>query len=175
MCDDAKIPHFAIPEGSECPQVLLWQLADSAFPAGGLAHSNGLEASVQAGRVSGPTGLYKFAQESLHALTYNTLPLISAARDSSTIHSFLDVDNMCDAVLIMNHVSRRASIAQGKGMINAAAAAFPSLGIKELKKSLDSCSKYSWHFAPIFGLICRMLGVKDIEARRLFLFIAIRW
>jgi urease accessory protein len=163
-----------IPEGYECPQVLLWQLADSAFPAGGLAHSNGLEASVQAGRVSGPTGLHKFAQESLHALTYNTLPLISAARDSSTLHDFLDVDNKCEAVLVMNHVSRRASIAQGKGMINAAAAAFPSFGIKELKKSLESCNNFSWHFAPIFGLICRILGVKDIEARRLFLFVALR-
>ena len=163
-----------INEGSECPQVHLWQLIDSAFPAGGLAHSNGLEASVQAGRVSGPEGLFKFAQENLHALTSNTLPLISAARSCTDLGEFLEVDCVCDSYLVMNHVARRASMAQGKGLMNAAAAALPFLGIKELKKILESRQAFSWHLAPIFGLVCRLLGVKELEARRVFLFMALR-
>ena len=124
--------------------------------------------------MSGPEGLFKFAQESLHALTYNSLPLISAARSCGRLNDFLAVDSMCDSVLVMNHVARRASVAQGKGILNAAAAAFPFLGIKDLRKQLDSTHSFAWHFAPIFGLLCRMLGVRDIEARRMFLFMALR-
>jgi urease accessory protein len=164
-----------IDEGKECPQVVLWQLADSAFPAGSLAHSNGLEASVQAGRVYGPDGLFKFAQESLHALTYNSLPLISAARSCCKLNEFIDVDASCDSALVMNHVARRASVAQGKGIMNATAAAFPFLGIKELRKQLDSKDGFACHFAPIFGLICRLLGVKEIDAKRMFLFMTLRY
>ena len=38
---------------------LLLQLADSAFPTGGFAHSGGLEAAYQLGEIDGPEGLAK--------------------------------------------------------------------------------------------------------------------
>jgi len=44
---------------------LLWQLADSAFPSGGFAHSGGLEAAVQLGVVSDPSSLEVFLQNAL--------------------------------------------------------------------------------------------------------------
>ena len=46
--------------------MLIMQLADSAFPAGGLNHSQGLEAAMQSGRVTSPAGLKLFAIEVLH-------------------------------------------------------------------------------------------------------------
>ncbi|HZH77778.1 MAG TPA: urease accessory protein UreF, partial [Archangium sp.] len=41
------------------------QLADSAFPTGGFAHSGGLEAAVQQGEVRGREGLERFVRELL--------------------------------------------------------------------------------------------------------------
>jgi hypothetical protein len=45
--------------------MLIMQLADSAFPAGGLNHSQGLEAAMQSGRVQCAAGLKLYAIEVL--------------------------------------------------------------------------------------------------------------
>ena len=45
--------------------LLVLQLADSAFPTGGFAHSAGLEAAAQLGEIEGPAGLRAFAEEAL--------------------------------------------------------------------------------------------------------------
>ena len=53
---------------------VLLQLADSAFPAGGLNHSQGLEAAMQSGRVGSAAALKPFAVEVLQ-LQVIILPL----------------------------------------------------------------------------------------------------
>ena len=56
---------------------LLWQLADSAFPSGGFAHSGGLEAAWQQGEVRSRDLLTGFIQHSLTQLGRSVLPFIS--------------------------------------------------------------------------------------------------
>ena len=171
----ASVESVEIEEGLACSPVSLWQLADSAFPAGALAHSNGLEAAYQSGRVSGSEDLYKFIVELLHALACNSLPALSAARSAESLQKILSVDSMFDALLATNHVSKRASLAQGRGFLNASAAAFPHLNLKSLRKDVEARGAFAGHLAPIFGLVCRRLGVTDLDARRLFLFMALRY
>ena len=48
--------------------LLLWQLADSAFPSGGFAHSGGLEAAHQLGTVSDADALESFIENGLSQL-----------------------------------------------------------------------------------------------------------
>ncbi len=55
---------------------LIWQLADSSYPAGGFAHSSGLEAAWQQGEVTGD-GLADYIQASLTQLGHSQLPLWS--------------------------------------------------------------------------------------------------
>src|SRR5260221_11759540 len=60
---------------------LLWQLADSAFPTGGFAHSLGLEAAWQHGEVRNRTELVSFIEAGLQQLGHAALPLVTAAFD----------------------------------------------------------------------------------------------
>ena len=55
-------------------QLLIAQLADSAFPSGAFAHSHGLEQSVRDGRIASPTDLVDF--------TYSVLCLAVAGSDA---------------------------------------------------------------------------------------------
>src|ERR1700749_2765699 len=90
---------------------LLWQLADSAFPTGGFAHSAGLEAAWQHGEVRNRNELVSFVEASLHQLGRAALPFVTAAHaEPERLEEF---DIFCDAFTI-NHVANRASRAQGR-------------------------------------------------------------
>jgi len=58
---------------------LLWQLADSAFPTGGFAHSSGLEAAYQQGEVRGRDELRAFLETSLRQQFHFALPFVVGA------------------------------------------------------------------------------------------------
>src|SRR6267378_1245945 len=58
---------------------LLWQLADSAFPTGGFAHSLGLEAAWQHGEVRNRTELVSFVEAGLQQLGHAALPFVTAS------------------------------------------------------------------------------------------------
>src|SRR6185312_5576255 len=56
------------------PALLLLQLGDSAFPAGGFAHSGGLEAAAQLGEVKGAEAVRAFCEQSLWQTGRGALP-----------------------------------------------------------------------------------------------------
>jgi len=90
---------------------LIWQLADSAFPTGGFAHSGGLEAARQQGEVRGGESLMEYLQVSLRQLAQASMPFAHATFAGT--RAFEEVDQRCDAFL-SNHVANRASRAQGQ-------------------------------------------------------------
>jgi urease accessory protein len=133
---------------------LLYQLADSAFPTGGFAHSGGLEASVQAGEVS---DIAAWLRDAIVAVGHGSLPFLSA----TYAHSFTEVDAASDA-FIVNTVAHRASRTQGRAL-------------------LDTCRRIfqldvprAGHHAPAFGVCAQKLGVREDDARRVFLHLSIR-
>jgi urease accessory protein len=144
---------------------LLLQLADSALPTGGFAHSAGLEAAVQLGRVDGPEALSAFVDEAVWSAATAALPFVTAAhRDRSALAA---LDLRCDATL-PGHVQNRASRAQGQAWLRAAGAAFgaPAEAIGDEVRA----RKLPGHLAPVFGALLSALGAPEPDARRLFLF-----
>lgn len=143
----------------------LWQLADSAFPAGGFAHSGGLEAAWKAGFLPDEAAL----QAALHALlaqaAASALPLIHAVATSPD--QFTDADARAHASLL-NHVANRASRAQGQALAAAAPRIFPAVSADLFDPQATQ------HLAPVYGRVIAALGLNPDAAARLFLFSTLR-
>jgi len=154
-------------------EFLLWQLADSAFPTGGFAHSAGLEAAWQHGEVRNRAELLAFLEVNLHQLGRVALPFVNMAYDAP--ERLGELDELCE-VFLSNHVTNRASRLQGKAFLTAVERVFLEGGQKGAMSQADNTLKWSKgrapyaHFAPVFGAYVRWLGVPRETALRLFYF-----
>jgi urease accessory protein len=149
------LKHF-----SEDDSWLIWQIADSAFPSGGFAHSAGLEAAWQHGEVRDVQELSSFIETSLSQCAFGMAPLLRAAHASPS--RLVELDELCDAFL-SNHVANRASRLQGRAFLSSASRIF---GAAHFPENYSGC----FHFAPVFGVVARALNFSYNVAAELFLF-----
>jgi urease accessory protein len=157
---------------------LLWQLADSAFPTGGFAHSAGLEGAWQNGEVRNRNELVSFAEAGLHQLGRAALPFVNAAHAEP--ERLVEFDNLCDA-FTTNHVANRASRAQGKAFLVAMKRVFiagqsPFKNSSAEKTNMEipmhremPVLRFS-HYACVFGGAMRQLEISREIASQLFFF-----
>ena len=149
---------------------LVWQLADSAFPAGGFAHSGGLEAVAQNGEIKSAADLEDFLHVALQQTAHGSLPFVGAGFNA--LVPFAEVDWLFDA-FTPNHVANRASRAQGQAWLASAERSFGSPAIAELRETVLR-DALPGHFAPVFGAVARALNVECATALRLFVFLQLR-
>jgi urease accessory protein len=146
----------------------LLQLADSAFPTGGFAHSAGLEAAEQLGHVRAPDDLVTFVEESLWSAGSFGLPFVRAAQTDPGAHAA--VDAACHAAT-PGHVASRASRDQGQAFLRAAAVFSPATSrLAEEARRL----KLPGHLGPAFGAVLGLLGAGDEDTCRVFLYLGAR-
>jgi urease accessory protein len=104
--------------------VALLLLADGRFPAGGHAHSGGLEAAVSAGRVTGLDELAWFLRGRL-ATTGRVAASFAAASRLADPETLVVIDAELDA-RTPSPALRRASRQQGRALLRAGRATWPS-------------------------------------------------
>ena len=149
---------------------LLWQLADSAFPTGGFAHSSGLEAAWQHGEVCNRTELAFFVEASLGQFGHGALPFMLAAHADPGRLS--ELDQLCEW-FTTNHVANRASRLQGRAFLASARRIFCVPALERFLPSADA-RPLNYHWSPVFGVVVRSLEIDRDSAARLFLFVHLR-
>jgi urease accessory protein len=147
---------------------LIWQLADSAFPTGGFAHSGGLEAAYQHQAVRGGAELAEFLRAALTQLIHASLPFVHEAFKGE--RDFSEIDRTCDAFL-SNHVANRASRLQGQAFLATIERTFPSPALCQFRAAV---SELPLHGAPVFGRVASLLAIDAISTSRLFVFMQLR-
>src|SRR5437588_6105092 len=144
---------------------LIWQLADSAFPAGSFAHSCGLEAAWQQGEVD-RSSLASFVEAAVTQAAHGAVPFVTAAHgDPSHISS---IDERCD-VFLRNPVANRASRVQGRAWLATVERAFLQPPVAAACQTIRANAPFR-HHAPVVGATLRALGVGVDAAQRLYLF-----
>jgi urease accessory protein len=150
--------------------VLLWQLIDSGFPAGGFAHSGGLEAAMQHGHVSDAAHVRDFARQAMAQGGRSMLPLVTAAHQRPS--DVPELDELCD-VFMSNPIANRASRAQGRALVTCVARSFPDVQVAALAGTVRVDQSVG-HYPPLFGALCNLLGVELVDCQRAYLFITVR-
>ncbi|MCU4745673.1 MULTISPECIES: urease accessory protein UreF [Streptomyces] len=131
-------------------------LADGRFPAGGHAHSGGVEAAVGHGAVHDTDTLEAFCRGRLHTVGLTSAALAAAATAG---HDALLLDDAADArtpVPALRAVARRL----GRQLMRAARATFPSEDLDRLAAARPQGA----HQPLVLGLAARAAGLAPLDA-----------
>ncbi|KAI6100288.1 hypothetical protein F5141DRAFT_1009875 [Pisolithus sp. B1] len=175
-------------------------LADSNLPTGSFVASSGLESFSTHGLLSltpsKTDGTLAFVQDNLHNHAHSALPftsdahsLVCALSESSTHSSLAQVDQTLAALIILdrsyesmtlNHVTRRASTAQGTAMLTLHARAFAPSSTSEVIPTLIDNLKLAvrrgeahGHLPVCWGVLTAALGL-SLGTQHLALFLHAR-
>lgn len=178
MEDKVKITNGtnepASPEANPLLQWSKWQLLDSILPTGGFAHSFGLEAAMQARIVSHPEDLRTFVIHVLENTASLLLPFVYSATNAPDLQTWHQLDTILDATLT-NEVSRKASISQGSALMRVSSSVFTEIpSLKMMRNVSLNSGDVCFHHAPIFGLVCGLIGLDSETSQRAFMFVTMR-
>jgi urease accessory protein len=146
------------------------QIADSAFPAGGFAHSGGLEAATHLGEARTADRLDAYVRAHLWNAGNASLPFVAGAYDGPK--DVWAIDRAVDAFLT-NHVANRASRTQGRAFAATCARVFDEPYLASLAARTRT-REVTAHFAPLFGASLAAVALARREALSLFLYIGLR-
>ena len=149
----------------------LLQLADSCFPAGGFAFSNGLEGLAKGGWLRGLEDFRQYLESYLGQVASAELPFLNSAFSGSEA-AFADVAWEWDAFLTLP-APRQASLSLGRAWLRAMEGAYGGAEVDALgpwfrERGLPA------HFLMAFAAALKAVGFRVGEAQTLLLHMALR-
>jgi urease accessory protein len=154
------------------PLSILLQLSDSAFPTGAFAYSNGLEALARAGKFPDVIALESYVDAYLRQAGEFDLAFVAAAHAEANPAAFEILCLEWDATL-WNHPVRKASLRQGRALLDSLSETFAHAGLKQLKQAASKTytlhngvpmSEWDLHFVPALGRSLGLLGASVEQA-----------
>jgi urease accessory protein len=156
---------------TELPVSIL-RFADGLFPAGGYAHSLGLETCVQRGEVVDAAGAERFLRAWLgvSAGPCDAVTAVSALRAAirHDLAAVLEFDRALDAMKPALEL-REASRQMGRQTLRAAAATIPAPLIEEFARAAEGAGT-PCHHAIVFGLVGGICGWPAPSAATAYLY-----
>jgi urease accessory protein len=149
------------------PLSILLQISDSAFPTGAFAYSNGLEALARAGKFPDMAALRAYLDAYLRQAGDFDLAFVAAAHAEEDAGAFGVLCREWDASL-WNHPVRKASLRQGRALLDSLAETFPRAGLAALRRSASPV-EWDLHFVPVFGRALALLGASAEQAGWVYL------
>ncbi|RUS27493.1 hypothetical protein BC938DRAFT_483162 [Jimgerdemannia flammicorona] len=181
-----------LPGNSTTSNWLRYLLTDSALPTGGFVASSGLESAYQSGLITNSTSLSSFVATSSHTFAHSTIGFVKAGwvitsdggiwkSTSERIEALRELDDVCEATMVINAVAKRASLAQGVAMLTLYTKCFAGADgklekdelIKEWKNEIRAGRSYG-HYSVCFGLVCSSLGVDTYDTLHMWLYLYAR-
>jgi urease accessory protein len=160
------------PEGGAAGLLALLQLADGLFPAGGFAHSFGLETYVQAGAVRDRAGLEAFVAAHLEGTSgpADAVAVAGAVRAAAggDFGACLDLDARLEAMKPVEEF-RAASRQMGHQTARVAAALGADALVGQLADAIAG-DRTPGHHAVVFGAALGRAGVDPEAAALAFLY-----
>jgi urease accessory protein len=163
----------------------LLQLADSCFPSGGFAFSNGLESLAKLGYIKRMEDFLQYLDSHLDQITSAELPFLNSAysaakgvltgpdgSEDDDTRGFLEVAREWDAWLMLP-AQRRASLSQGQAWSRAAEEAFERPEVDAVRRWFLR-GNVPMHFLMAFAATLRAGGVSAPDAQCLLLHMALR-
>ena len=152
--------------------VALLQYADGLFPAGGFAHSFGLETYVQDGTVTDRAGLEAFVVAHLEgsagpadAVVVATAVQLATAVD---LVGWIALDAKLEAMKTVPE-TRAASRQMGRQMLRVAVATTGDPFVAELGRAVAE-ARAAGHHAPVFGATLGRAGATPVDAAAAYLY-----
>jgi urease accessory protein len=150
----------------------LLQLTDSFFPSGSFAYSWGLETCVSEGLVEGVDGLGGFLAAYLKGQLARSDALVAKlafdAAGSGDLAAVVRLDNKLNAMKTAREC-REGGLQIGKQILKVVNALHRSAFLGEFAGSIEA-RKSRGHHAPVFGVVCRVLGVAKRDCMQGFLY-----
>lgn len=155
-------------------ELLLLQLSDSGFPTGSFSHSVGYEAAVKLHIVDNSDEDFKmFAVSCLENAGSLSVPFLQDAyKNASSEDRLVELDALYQAS-VTNHVANRASVRQGRALVNTSREIFCLSFIDDLQELIDD-NKMFGHYPVVLGYICAHLKLELPRVLNMFMFGVLR-
>jgi urease accessory protein len=156
------------------PELRLIQITDSAFPLGSFAFSNGLESAAKLGLIKDISGFKKYLVNVLNQISSSELPFVNSAykcpaEDDAT---FVAIFRGLEAFITIPGM-RKASITQGRSLLQAVKSVYPEHNFQHVMLRLQDSELFT-HYAAVFGIVCRTIGLRHIQTLSAYAYIALR-